>query len=95
MPPMLCLPDGLLSVRVMSGTPDTFEVKAMVPLANAARGRPEGASVTVKVSTISAYISFDVWRTFARLQGKAGVLVEDIEGMLQAGFCKGVFLMIC
>lgn len=38
----------------MSGTPDTLEVKAMEPLAKAASGRPEGASVTVRVSMTSA-----------------------------------------
>lgn len=93
MPPILCLPDGLLRFRVMSGTPDTLEVKAIVPFANAANGLPDGANVTDSVSTISAYISFDVWRTFDRLQGRAGVLVLDRVGtlVLELGF-EEVFL---
>ena len=80
-----------------SGTPESFAVKAIVPLANAAKGRPEGANVTERVSTISTYISFEVCRTFARLQGIAGVLaastpVEDIpdipelDGVEKPGF---------
>lgn len=93
MAPMLCLPEGLLRVRVMSGTPDTLEVKAMVPFANAASGLPEGASVTESVSTTSAYISLDVWRTLARLQGRAGVFALDSVGMLGLEFAfDGVFL---
>jgi hypothetical protein len=51
---MLCFPEGLVNDIVMSGTPDTFEVKAIEPFANAARGLPEGANVTDKVSMISA-----------------------------------------
>lgn len=54
----------------MSGTPETFAVKAIVPLANAASGRPDGASVTDRVSTMSAYISFDVCRTLGLRQGR-------------------------
>ena len=60
----------------MSGTPETFDVKAIVPFAKADSGLPDGARVTERVSTMSAYISFDVWRTLARLHGRAGVLVE-------------------
>lgn len=71
--PRLCFPEGLVSVRVISGTPDTLEVKAMVPLAKAARGRPEGARVTVRLSTTSAYSSLEVCRTPDLLHGRAGV----------------------
>lgn len=80
---MLCFPEGLLNVKVMSGTPDTFDVKAILPFANADSGRPEGASVTDRVSMTSAYISFEVWRTFARLHGKAGVFVAASDGVLE------------
>lgn len=75
MPAILCLPDGLLKLSVTSGTPDTFAVKAIEPLAKAASGRPEGARVTDRVSMISAYNSFEVWRTFALRHGSAGVFV--------------------
>jgi hypothetical protein len=90
---MLCLPDGLVNVNVMSGTPETLEVNAIVPLANAASGLPDGARVTDNVSTTSAYISLEVCRTFDRRQGRAGVLllanVEKLEP--EIGF-EGVFL---
>lgn len=91
---MLCFPDGLPSVTRTSGTPDTFDVNAMVPLANAAKGLPEGASVTDKVSTTSAYSSFEVCRTLARLHGKAGVLaaIRDGEGELEKFVFNGLFL---
>lgn len=56
-------------VRVMSGTPDSLDVQAMVPFANADRGRPEGASMTDRDSMTSTYISLDVCRTLARRQG--------------------------
>lgn len=72
----------------MSGTPDIFDVKTMLPLAKAANGRPEGARVTDRVSITSAYISFEVCRTFALLQGRAGVFVllrEDIEELAMFG----------
>ena len=78
-----CLPDGLVIERVISGTPETFDVKAIVPFANAARGRPDGAKVTLSVSTTSAYISFEVCRTLARLQGSAGVFELDKDGALE------------
>lgn len=58
-------------------------MKAIDPLAKAASGRPEGARVTVKVSTTSAYISFDVCRTLDRRQGNAGVLAGTSEGVLE------------
>lgn len=61
----------------MSGTPEILEVKAIVPFAKAARGRPEGARVTDSVSTISTYISLEVCRTFARRQGRAGVFADN------------------
>ena len=77
------MPDGLVKESVMSGTPETFEVKAIVPFANAARGRPDGASVTESVSTTSAYISFEVCLTFALLHGKAGPLAAANDGALE------------
>ncbi len=85
---MFCLPDGVDRFNNRSGTPDIFEVNAMVPFANAARGRPEGARVTVKVSTMSTYSSLEVCRTFALRQGRAGVLAanapdEDIADILE------------
>lgn len=83
MPPRLCFPDGLVILSVISGTPDTFEVNAIVPLAKAARGLPDGASVTDKVSTISAYISLDVCRTLARLHGKAVEFEGRMDGVLE------------
>ena len=86
---MLCFPDGLFNDKVMSGTPETFEVKAILPFAKAASGRPEGAKVTDSVSMTSAYISFEVCRTFALLHGSAGVLVllrDDNEGLDEFGF---------
>lgn len=70
------MPEELVSVKVISGTPDTLEVKAMVPFAKAARGRPEGASVTVRLSTTSAYSSLEVCRTPDLLHGRAGVFSE-------------------
>lgn len=71
----LCFPDGVDRVSCRSGTPESFEVNAMVPLANAARGLPEGAKVTDKVSIMSTYISFEVCRTLALLHGSDGALV--------------------
>ena len=50
---MAALPPGVESVSRRSGTPDILDVKAMVPWANAARGRPEGARVMERVSTMS------------------------------------------
>lgn len=83
---MLCCPDGEESVRSRSGTPDILAVNAIVPFANAAIGRPEGANVTDNVSMMSTYNSLDVWRTFALRHGSAGVLEaeaprDDIPGM--------------
>jgi hypothetical protein len=80
---MFCLPDGVDRFSKRSGTPDIFEVKAMVPFANAAKGRPEGARVTDNVSTKSTYSSLDVCRTFALRHGKAGVFAasEPVEDM--------------
>jgi hypothetical protein len=37
----------------ISGTPDIFDVQAIVPLAKADKGRPEGAIVMERVSTKS------------------------------------------
>lgn len=67
----LCFPDGLVNDSVISGSPDTFAVNAIVPFAKAARGLPEGARVTVNVSTTSAYSSLEVCRTLGRRHGKA------------------------
>ena len=83
-----CFPDGVERFSNRSGTPDILDVKAIVPFANAARGRPDGARVTVRVSTRSTYSSLEVCRTLALLQGKAGVLaasapVEEIAAMLE------------
>lgn len=79
----------------MSGTPDTLEVKAIVPFANAASGLPEGAKVTDSVSTMSAYISLEVWRTLDRLQGRADALLLLNVGMLELEFgFDGVFLRV-
>lgn len=94
-----CLPDGVDRFRSRSGTPDIFDVNAIVPFANAANGRPDGARVTVSVSTRSTYNSFEVCRTFALLQGSAGVFaasapVEDnpdmpeFDGVAKPGFLQ-------
>src|SRR5579871_4400395 len=66
--------------------PDIFDLNAIVPLAKAAIGRPDGARMTDKVSTMSTYSSFDVCRTLALLQGRAGALEverprDDIPGV--------------
>lgn len=45
-----CLPDGVERVNSRSGTPEIFDVHAIVPFANAANGLPDGASVTESVS---------------------------------------------
>ena len=66
-----------------SGIPETLEVKAMVPLAKAERGLPEGARVTESVSTTSAYISLEVCLTLERRQGNAGALEAMREGELE------------
>lgn len=68
----------------------------MVPFANAAIGRPDGASITDKVSTRSTYNSFEVCRTLALRHGRVGVLeleeprddmperaFEEITGLLE------------
>lgn len=95
---MLCLPDGLVRLSKMSGTPDTLAVNAIVPLANAANGFPDGASVTDSVSTTSAYNSFEVCRTLARLQGRAGVLEGIRDGALEVeklAFSGGFLCCYC
>lgn len=51
----------------------------MEPFAKAASGRPEGASVTQRASTMSTYNSLLVWRTFARRQGIAGPFVIGLS----------------
>jgi hypothetical protein len=80
---MFCLPDGVERFSRRSGTPDIFEVNAMVPFAKAAKGRPEGARVTDSVSTKSTYSSLEVCRTFALRHGRAGVFAarEPVEDM--------------
>ena len=57
--------------KFKSGTPLTLEVKAMLPFANAARGRPDGANVTDSDSTISTYSSLLVCRTLFLRHGIA------------------------
>ena len=74
---MFCFPDGVERLSKRSGTPDILEVKAIVPFAKAAKGRPEGAKVTDSVSTKSTYNSLDVCRTFALRHGKAGVFAAS------------------
>lgn len=85
---IFCLPEGVERFNNISGTPEILDVKAIVPFANAANGRPEGASVTERVSTRSTYNSLEVCRTFALRQGNAGVFaanvpVDDIADMLE------------
>lgn len=82
----LCLPDGPVRVTTMSGTPETFEVNAMVPFAKAARGLPDGAIVTESVSTTSAYSSFEVCLTLARRHGRAGAVWARRDGELEGLF---------
>jgi len=79
----LCFPEGPVIVIKMSGTPETLLVKAMVPFANAASGRPEGAMVTLRDSTTSAYSSLLVCRTFALRHGSAGVVAAIKDGALE------------
>jgi hypothetical protein len=85
MAPILCFPEGLFSDKVMSGTPEILDVNAMLPFAKAANGLPEGASVTDKVSMMSAYISLDVCRTLDLRHGNAGVCAELSDDMAVAG----------
>ena len=66
-------------VSSRSGTPEILDVNAIEPFANAASGRPDGASVTESVSTMSTYSSLLVCRTFARRQGIAGPLVVELR----------------
>lgn len=85
---IFCLPEGVERFNKRSGTPEILDVKAIVPFANAANGRPEGASVTERVSTKSTYSSLEVCRTLALRQGNAGVFVandpvEDIADMFE------------
>lgn len=88
---MFRMPPGALSWRIRSGTPETLAVKAMVPNARAERGRPDGASVTERVSTMSTYNSLLVWRTLARRQGTGLLFVADgTRGTAGRGSEKGV-----
>lgn len=85
---IFCLPEGVERFNSKSGTPEILDVKAIVPFANAAKGRPEGARVTDSVSTRSTYNSLDVCRTLARRHGNAGVFAaklpdEDIADILE------------
>lgn len=54
---------------------------AIVPEANAESSLPEGAIVTERVSIISTYISFDVWRTPGRRHGIAGPKADVALGL--------------
>ena len=71
-------------------------VSASWLLGAAASGLPEGASVTDKVSTISAYISLDVCLTLALLHGKE----VEFDGKMEDVFefeklaLKGAFLIV-
>jgi hypothetical protein len=83
---VFCLPDGDERVKRRSGTPEIFDVNAIVPFAKAAIGRPDGASMTDKVSTRSTYSSFEVCRTFALRHRRAGEFEaegpsDDIPGI--------------
>jgi len=49
----LLLPPGALRVNRRSGTPEILAVKAMDPWARAEIGRPDGATMTDKLSTMS------------------------------------------
>ncbi len=60
----------------------------MDPFANAERGRPEGAIVMERVSTMSTYISLDVCRTFARRQGRAGPVAAWVRPI--CCFCNAI-----
>ena len=51
--PTFLRPEGKLRVRTRSGTPDSLDVNRIEPAALAQRGRPEGARMTVSVSTMS------------------------------------------
>ena len=82
---IFCFPDGVERERRMSGMPESSAVKAMLPLANAERGRPDGAIVMCRVSTMSTYMRGERCLTFARRHGRAGVLalpMEEIAGMV-------------
>lgn len=50
---MPVLPPGAVRVSSRSGTPDIFAVNAIVPLAMADNGRPDGAKTTDSFSTMS------------------------------------------
>ena len=50
---MVCFPLGTERVRRRSGTPETLAVKRIEPWAKAESGRPEGARITARVSTMS------------------------------------------
>lgn len=66
---MFWIPPAQPNWSMRSGTPETLAVNAMVPLATAAKGRPDGDRVTSSVSTMSTYISLLVCLTFALLHG--------------------------
>ena len=86
---MFCFPEGVLRLRRMSGTPETSAVNAMVPLAKAERGRPEGAIITERVSTMSTYNRGEMCFTLERRQGRAGVERTPIEDMPCIGVVEG------
>lgn len=59
-----------------SGIPEILALKAMVPCAKAETGRPEGANITERISTMSTYSSFDVCFTFERRHSTADPAAE-------------------
>lgn len=78
-----CGPAGVVNVNKRSGTPDTLELNAIVPIALAESIRPDGAMVTDRFSIISTYSSLDVWRTPGLRHGIAGpeaALAGDLPG---------------
>lgn len=70
----------------MSGTPETSAVKAIVPLAKAESGRPEGAIMIERVSKMSTYRRGEMCFTLLRRQGRAGAERTPMEEMA----CMGV-----
>lgn len=82
---MFCFPEGVERDSSISGTPLTSAVNAMVPLAKADNGRPEGAIIIERVSTISTYRRGEICLTLARRQGRAGAERTPIEDMACIG----------
>lgn len=82
---MFCFPEGVDKESRISGTPLTSAVKAIVPLAKADNGRPDGAIMMERVSTMSTYKRGDMCFTFARRQGSAGALRTPMDDMACIG----------